>query len=205
MNNVSLATVVMICGAVSGARADIVEFSGHPDGSTEMTGATFDGALEYVPLDPFTGLLSLSLTNTSPPEVGGYLTGFVFNVDSSDPFAMAFLMGSSNPWFIDTGPEPAPPFGDYDAGAALGASWTGGGSPHNGLAVGQTAAFDFLVIAMDAMSLSAGSFVGGQGENGFVARFRGLSDGGSDKVPVPAPATASLLALAAIPACRRRR
>jgi len=77
------------------------------------------------------------------------------------------------------------PFGNpFDAGAALGGSFLGGGSPNAGIGVGQTGTFSFLISALDAGGLNASDFLnGGPFDFNFVIRFRGFEDGGSDKVP----------------------
>lgn len=192
------------CALVSTARADLVSFSGSIGDSAGQTGATFSGSIDYTFGGGSSGSVIITLDNDTPPEVGGFLTGFVFNIDSTDPAAAAVLVSSSNSNFLDTGAENASPFGDFLAGAALGGNWQGGGSPSGGIGIGQSGAFGFAVTAADAGALSASSFLSGPNEFNFVVRFRGLTDGGSDKVPVPAPASAGLLAVAAGLAPRRR-
>ncbi|HZW10643.1 MAG TPA: PEP-CTERM sorting domain-containing protein [Phycisphaerales bacterium] len=195
----------IVCALGSAASADIVGISGSIGDSTEQTGATFSGSIDYTFNGGSNGTVVITLNNDTPPAVGGYLTGFVFNIDSIDPTVAAALSSATNANFLDTGNEAAPPFGNYLAGAALGADWTGGGSPNGGIPVGGSAMFTFAVTASDAGSLSASSFVNGPNEFDFVARFRGLSNGGSDKVPVPAPSAAALLGLGGLAAIRRRR
>lgn len=65
-----------------------------------------------------TGEASIRLTNTSDPQSGGYLTGFVLNVLGE---ATATL--EANPtgsFYAVHNPEIASPYGRFDAGAALG-------------------------------------------------------------------------------------
>ena len=183
------------------ASADMIDISGDVFGSTGMTGATFMGTLEYTYNGGDSGTLAVSLTNDTPMDVGGYLTGFVFNVDSVD--AVAALSSTTDPDFLNTGVENAAPFGMFDAGAALNADWTGGGNPSFGMAIGVTEMFEFSVMASDANLLTASSFLGDG--NDFVVRFRGLLDGGSDKVPVPAPGAGALALVGLALAGRRRR
>lgn len=193
-------------GAVTAfAHADIVNFSGSVGDSTGQTGATYSGTIDYTFDGGSAGSLVITLSNDTPQNVGGFLTGFVFNIDSTDPAAAASLTSAGNPNFLDTGSENAAPFGLFDAGAALGADWTGGGQPSGGIAVGGAAAFSFDITASDASNLSASSFLNGPNDFDFVVRFRGLTGGGSDKVPVPAPAATALLALAGAFATRRSR
>ena len=95
------------------------------------------------------------------------------------------------------------PFGQFDAGAALGANWSGGGSPLFGLAVGESGLFEFTITATDADLLSTANFYGAGDE--FAVRFRGLDNGGSDKLVTPAPGTGALALLGLGLATRRRR
>lgn len=197
----ALACVVAPC-----AVGDVVGISGNVPSSTEQTGCTLGGTISYSFGGGSSGSVVISLTNTTPAVVGGYLTGFVFNLDSIDAGATAILTSTTNVSFLDTGTESAAPFGTFDAGAALGANWLGGGSPVGGIAVGQSATFTFAVSASDAASLSAMSFLTGPNDVNFVARFRGLANGGSDKVPVvPAPGALALGVLGTLPTLRRNR
>jgi hypothetical protein len=112
-------------------------------------------------------------------------------------------------------PNPAPfqfvqnesgsPFGTFDFGAALGGDFLGGGSPTDGIAVGDSRTFAFNVTGSDADAIGAGDFV----SDGFLVRFRGFEDDGSDKVPgriVPTPAAVIAgLALLGLVGIQRRR
>lgn len=184
------------------ANASVLNISGNASTSTENTGAMFDGSLDYTYNSGNTGTLSISITNSSS-AIGGFLTGFVFNIDSIDANALATLSFGSNTNFLDTGNESASPFGQFDAGAALGANWTGGGSPSFGLAVGDSGLFEFTITASDADSLSAANFIGAGDE--FAVRFRGLNNGGSDKILSPTPGTSAIMFLGLGFAGRRRR
>lgn len=178
------------------ASADIVEISGNSSSSIEHTGASFAGSLEYSYDHGEHGILTVTLTNTTSNSVGGYLTGFVFDVASADHDFEAELDDASNDHFQDTGHEAANPFGDFDAGAALRANWNGGGNPTLGLAAGQSGVFEFEIEADDASSLTASSFLGLDG-NWFAVRFRGLDNGNSDKIlgnSVVVPLPTSVLA-----------
>jgi hypothetical protein len=96
----------------------------------------------------------------------------------------------------------ANPYGQFDLGAALGGNWEGGGAPQGGIGVGASQTFVFNLTGANMASLTSGSFLTalssgaspGQGAQFFVARFRGLTDGGSDKVPaVPEPETYAIM------------
>ncbi len=195
---------LLVAGAA--ARADIIEVTGLRAASTEGLGA-FSASIEYNYLSGDQGQLLLDLTNTSDPANGGYITAFVFNIDASGPRSAA-LVESSRPAMVDLSSDgrDASPFGWFDAGAGIGGQFLGGGNPSGGVAVGHTGFFEFLVTSEAAHALTASSFVSGPNEYDFVVRFRGFADGGSDKVPVPAPGSMALLGLGALSiSCRRRR
>ena len=190
-----IATCAIAMTAV-GANADTVAIFGDIASSNGNTGASFSGSVGYDFVSGNTGTLTVSLTNTTAPSIGGFLTGFVFDIAGVDAGASATLSSATNSNFLNTGSENASPFGTFEAGAALGANWSGGGNPSFGLAIGNTGTFEFLVTASDASSLSASSFFGDTGD-WFAVRFRGLDNGGSDKllvnvVPLPSAAIAGL-------------
>ena len=154
---------------------------------------SFTGSLAYE-FDPIAdlGFLTITLTNTSDPDNGGYITGFVFNIASADDDAFATFTSGSHPFEnLTDGGLRAEPFDTFDAGAALGGAFLGGGSPTEGIAVGDTGIFEFDVMAFDAADLTALSFLtGGQYEFNFIVRFKGFENGDSDKVPatiIPLP------------------
>lgn len=191
------------------ALADQVTLAGNYAASSSNLG-TFTGTLSYVVDNATTGTLTFNLTNTTAAG-GGYITGLVFNLPSVGD---AVLASTTNPAFINTGAESASPFGTFDAGAALGANWLGGGSPTAGVGVGQSITLTFTVTASNAAALSAAQFIGYAGETNIALRFRGFANGGSDKVPVtsnppppvvPAPSAAAGLAFGVLAAGRRRR
>jgi hypothetical protein len=201
-NTMVTASVLAFVGIAS---ADIIDISGDAACSTEMTGAAFFGTIEYNFDAGDMGTLVISLTNDTPAEVGGFLTGFLFNILSSDDDASAMLTGTTDADFIGVQNESGAPFGRFDAGAALGGDWEGGGNPSDGIAIGDTEMFTFKVTADDAAALTAVDFVGDGDPVDFVVRFRGLNDGGSDKVcGIPAPG-AGVLALSGLAFASRRR
>lgn len=158
------------------------------------------------------GTLVLTLTNTSAPSNGGYITGFAFNV--VDGIAASFVPDAKtlSGWQQVVNAD-ANPYGVFDIGAALGGNWLGGGSPNGGVPVGESWQFtfqlcgdiDFLrAIALEEIFHATTSQ---QGSFEFVGRFRGFDDGGSDKAPanLPAPGAVGLLACAGLAGRRRRR
>jgi hypothetical protein len=201
--------MAMVVGA-SSAMADIIYFTSNASSSTEQTGASFDGLVEYNFLGGNSGEVTVSLTNTTDPGIGGFITGFVFNINSVDPDATASLTSGTNSNFVGLQNVSAQPFGMFDAGAAVSGDWEGGGSPAGGIGLGQTASFVFSILASDASSLSAISFLTGSNQFNFVGRMRGVGKNGedSDKIPVvvvPAPMSVAVFALAGLMGTRRRR
>ncbi len=197
-------TAVAAAGVAVPASASVVYFGGDMANSTEGF-CDFDGKIEYTFQGGSAGKVEFSLTNTTDPNIGGFLTGFVFNVGGYT--ATLDLTSATHP-FLELSNESAPPFGTYVAGAALGGDWTGGGSPNAGIKVGDTGVFTFDLTSADAGIMNAGTFLTGDNELNFVARFKGLNNGKSDKVPngdIPAPGSLAILGLAGLTAARRRR
>jgi hypothetical protein len=187
------------------AQADIIEIHADRTHSTENLG-DFRGTLEYQHVSGSLGQLIVTLKNISDPGNGGFITGFLFNIDSVDPARGAALTSATHP-FIDAvgGGLDGAPFGSpFDAGAAITGNWSGGGLAQDGIAVGQVGVFEFDIFAADAGSLGAMSFLEGRFAFNFVVRFRGFNDEGSDKVPaIPAPGSLALMGLGAIALGRR--
>ncbi len=196
---------VVVLGASSFASADTLQIFADTANSTEGIG-NFTGWLTYDFIVGDLGVLTVDLTNTSDPGNGGWLTGFIFNIGSSDPDVAAPYTGGTHP-FDDAPGQNGTPYGNpFLGGAALGGDWLGGGFPGDGVAVGDSGSFSFDVFASDAGSLRAASFLEGPYQFNFIVRFRGFIDGNSDKVPaVPAPGALALLGFAALAQRRRRR
>lgn len=159
------------------------------------------------------GLLTISLTNTTDPGIGGFITGFLFNINGN---ATATLSPSPQHFFQNTGSENGAPYGTFEAGAALGGNFLGGGNPNFGIGVGNTGTFTFNVTGSDKSSLTAQDFITqissqGDKEAAFLVRFKGMANNGSDKVPgvmvpLPSAAAAGLTLLGALGArCGLRR
>ena len=196
---------VVVLGASSLASADTIQIFADTTNSAEGIG-DFTGSLTYDFIVGDLGVLTVDLTNTSDPGNGGWLTGFIFNIASSDPDAAAPYTGGTHPFEDAPGQNGAPYGNPFLAGAALGGHWLGGGFPGDGIAVGDSGSFSFDVLASDAASLRASSFLEGPYQFNFMVRFRGFLDGNSDKVPaVPAPGALALLGFAALARRRRRR
>ncbi len=196
---------VVVLGASSFASADTLQIFADTINSTEGIG-DFTGSLTYDFIVGDLGVLTVDLTNTSDPCNGGWLTGFIFNIGSSDPDVVAPYTGGTHPFEDAPGQNGAPYGNPFLGGAALNGNWLGAGFPGDGIAVGDSGSFSFDVLASDAASLEASSFLEGPYEFNFIARFRGFLDGNSDKVPaVPAPGALALLGFAALAQRRQRR
>ncbi len=196
---------VVVLGASSFVSADTIQIFADTLNSAEGIG-DFTGSLTYDFIVGDMGVLTVDLTNTSAPDNGGWLTGFIFNIGSSDPNVAAPYTGGTHPFEDAPGQDGAPYGNPFLAGAALGGNWLGGGFAGDGIAVGDSGSFSFDVLASDAASLRASSFLEGPFRFNFMVRFRGFLDGNSDKVPaVPAPGALALLGIAALAQRRRRR
>ncbi len=185
-----------------------IAFSGNVGSSTEATGSTYSGTLAYTHIAGSVGELTITVTNDTPALIGGRMTAIAFRFDSADGSASASLFSGTVAGMTNTGAVNGAPFGTFLGGAGIGGQFEGGGSPSSGLAIGATATFVWTINASDAGSLTDLSFVSASTQPSLVARFRGLADGGSDKVPgtfVPAPASAALVGFAGLFASRRRR
>lgn len=163
-------------------------------GSSEWGLGSFTGDLLY---DPTTGILNLTLENTSDPANEGYLTGVVLN----NPGGIDGIVFSDSDFDLIEDVA-ASPYGTFDFGAALGGNFLGGGNPKAGVGVGQSKTFEFAFTGPGIGGLTDQSFInafssgGSQGDQFMLTRFQGFADGGSDKVPaaaIPEPATIALL------------
>ena len=201
-------SLVAAASLSSVAGASMIQIASNQPSSTDMLGR-FTGSITYTANTLTTGTLTIVLNNTNTAAEGGFITGVVFNVPGVDTVATSALVTANPVGFTNLGPTAsASPFGTYEAGAALGGSWLGGGSPNGGVAVGQTGTFTFAITATDAASLTAGSFLTSGSAPAPLVRFKGFTNGGSDKVPsilVPAPASIACVGMGGLLAARRRR
>ncbi|MFM1805250.1 MAG: hypothetical protein RL136_2129 [Planctomycetota bacterium] len=186
------------------AHGSMVSFTSNP--GLEGLGS-FTGSMEWAyPVEGGDcGELAIRLVNTSPGENGGFLTGFAFNTISG--LDIAFITQGDR-WTGVAGVA-ADPFGVFDYGVALDGNFLGGGSPVDGIAVGGERKFLFTVCAEASVleALQASDFFDESAGFGFVARFKGFNDDGSDKVTasLPSPGALALFACAGIGSRARRR
>ena len=210
----AIALAVATC-AVSAAMADMVPFTENASLSTSGLGS-FSGTLTYTYLGSGNGRLDVAMTNTTRPDIGGFITAFMFRV----PESMGAVSSSLATWDngvnsnIPSGTN-APPFpGTWIGGAGVAPDWLSHGAVHDGIGVGSTGHWSFNISGENASLLSAASFIYDSvnlDPYAFIVRFRGMAlqpDGSdSDKVPgrdVPAPGAAALVGLAGLLSRRRR-
>ena len=184
---------------------------------------SFTGDLTYNATNYTMGTLNISLTNTSPAANGGFITAFVLNnpnnqITSISSFADAPGSGSFSLIGLTNNGVNAAPNGQFDFGATTRDGFQGGGQPSAGIAVGASDSFAFSLTGTNLQTLTSNSFLtalstgtgSGDGPAALDVRFRGFTDGSSDKVvlggsrsgggnsqgevtPVPEPASMVLL------------
>lgn len=181
------------------------------DGANSAGGVgSYTGSLSY---NAATFKLTIVLTNTTPT---GLITGVVFNIGGADPNASAMLVSAPNAsWEGMPGPINGQPYGSFDAGAALGGSFEGGGSPNAGIGSGLMGTLVFMISATDAALLTETSFISSMNSTShadFVVRIRGITgEVTSDKVPglvaapLPTPASLGAAGLLGLGLAGRRR
>jgi hypothetical protein len=191
-----------------------------PISGTGSTGSSFTGTFEYSAASDTSGTVTVTLNDTTPASVGGFLTAFVFNIPDSADVTGATLTSTLGTFSSLLGPTTfsdnvnGAPFGLFDIGATTDPNapftFEGGGAPNRGIPVGGSATFTFTLTGSGLSGLTSASFLstlsnadthGGEGAEDFVARFRGLTDGGS----VPEPGTLMLIGAGVASLVARRR
>ena len=189
-------------------------------GGTGVLGS-FSGTFDYTAINATSGTVEIVLNNDS--LTAGFLTAFLFNIPTGADVSSAILtptdpdfalLGAASGAFPDisfNNGENGSPFGHFDIGSASGGGdFSGGGAPNLGVAQFGSASFSFALTGTGLGALTAQDFLStlsvppgaGEGVQGFVVRFRGFPDNGSDKVPnggepppIPEPGTLSLVGL----------
>lgn len=179
--------------------------------STEGLGA-FTAQVTYTHNGGSHAILSLFITNTTAPSVGGYITAIALSPMGVTNMELDSCTMNS---FHDLGDHvSASPYGTFTGGAGTGNSWTGGGSPNSGIAAGSSATFVFDIEGSSSVlaARDAQSILSSDCDDTFAVRFRGMANGGSDKVlgtfvsnTVPGPASLAALGMMLLPRGRRRK
>lgn len=139
--------------ALTSAAQTTLNFTSTPNVPT--LGA-FTGSMTWTYLGAGSGTLGITITNTSAPANGGYITGLAFNTVSG----VTLSLSPGRAGFIGMTDVAASPFENFDFGTALGGSWLGGGRLIPGIGVGVTDSFVFEVSGSDPFfaSLTDSSF-----------------------------------------------
>lgn len=175
--------------------------------STEDIGS-FNAQLSYSYTSGTSATISITLTNTMDPSLGGYITALALSPNGAAS-GLSFVSSSSAAFKNIASPVSAPPYGTFAAGAGLNGSFLAGGNPSSGIGVGMSETFTFTVTGSAAAlaALNAETALN-QAGYGMVVRFRGGQGGWSDKVigcALPAPGAIALLGAVGMLPSRRRR
>lgn len=209
ISGVAAATAVLTVAAAVNAGVSTADWM--PCGSSEGPDSKglFFAVVTYSYTSGTTASVTVDLYNTTLPAYGGFITGLAVNKQAGVT-GMSFA-SCTNSNFLAVSAFNAPPFGSFTAGGALGADWTGGGNPSDGIAIGSSALFTFnitgssvVLAAMSAEDVFGPNAMG----NAMAVRFRGGVGDWSDKVlgcATPAPGAVALLGVVGLLSSRRRR
>ena len=175
--------------------------------STEDIGS-FSAELTYSYTSGTSATISITLTNTVDPSLGGYITAIALSPNGAAS-GLSFVSSSSAAFRNISSPVSAPPFGMFAAGAGLNGSFLGGGNPSSGIGVGMSETFTFSMTGTaSALAALDAEIALNQAGYGMVVRFRGGEGGWSDKVigcALPTPGALALLGAVGMLPTRRRR
>ncbi|MCI0703277.1 MAG: hypothetical protein L0241_19540 [Planctomycetia bacterium] len=202
---------VALCAFAGTSRADVLLISG---GGVTNHPSSFTGSIEVKNQTTTSAVIEVKLTNTStgsilPGAVNGYITGFAFNdpnksskgninvgaLDSSD-FSASYSPNTRQKFQLITNSSNkglGGQFGNFDIAASVGNTLHTSGTASDGLSVGETGTFTFLVTGSELKNLSAANLLaelssGATEPTAFAVRFRGYSyskyGGDGDKVPL---------------------
>lgn len=161
---------------------------------------SFSGNLYYTAFGDDYADIRIELTNTSPSDNSGFLTGLAFLLPDPSMSVSSSDYWSDNSNFSFLSNPSAGPYGSYSVGVTTGSSWEGSGQPSQGIGVGQTVTFNFGISGNNLSNFTGESFT--NLNNFAVVRFTGFTNEASDMVvpgpggggaAVPEPATILLL------------
>lgn len=214
MKNVTFPALAVIgfisCSIATTATADTIQFVSNNAASPNANSyGGFIGSLQYDFMGGSSAKMTLTITNTS--QFDGKLVAIAFDSATGTSgwgFSPAMSSGLSASWGDIAGSISTAPFGTRSYGASTSSQWLGGGSPNNGLYSGDTGVWVFE--GTGSASVSAADFLSPNSDYNLLIRFRGFSNGASDKLPatppgdiVPGIAGLPVLVLAGL--ARRRR
>lgn len=205
----SLAAAAACTLAITGAAtANLTTATYVGDNGIEGMG-TFVASVTYDYSGGPSASLTIAISNTTSASYGGYITAIALS-GAGGSVVSSMTSASAAAFNALSGPIAANPFGSFEAGASTGDSWNGGGSPLGGIEVGSAGIFTFTVTgsAIDLGALTAATVLSPENGYGMAVRFRGMTNGGSDKVIgyfIPGPGALALLGAAGLCGTRRRR
>jgi len=214
---VILAVVSAVFALTGSARAAMIQLVVDPMfGSTEATGATASLWFDFGE-DGLDDLLSITILNTTPPEIGSMITAVGFELPDPPSLSAAFATGGAGSYFdtltfndsVSPGRLNAP--GGYDVMLTSDGNFEGG-SPQGAPRAGTS---DLVVLSLgdtgmtpDQLAQTFFDFYETTPDHHVIARFQsvGPNGEGSDKVGghTPEPASLMLLALGGLALLRRR-
>ena len=183
------ALVMLLLASPVSASLSVVGDNSHPNSNGL---GNFSMLFSYSASDANNATITLQITNTTDPLIGGFLTAMAFGNPSdliTDLTLHSTTLATFDNVFEDVNVEP---FGTQDFAVATTNTWIGGGSPNGGIAVGQTATIVLNATGTGLDTISETDFwdavsTGDPSQDkaqAFIARLRGLnSDPDSDKVP----------------------
>ena len=204
----ALACALLASGMCAGpAHATFSTATYAPCCSTEDIGS-FDAQLTYTYTGGTNATVSIVLTNTVDPSLGGFITALALTPNGTAS-GLTFVSSSNAAFLNIPSPIAASPYGSFTAGAGLNGNFLGGGSPSAGIGTGGSATFTFnMTGSAAALSALDAEIALNQVGYGMVVRFRGGQGGWSDKVvgcALPAPGALAVLGAVGLVAKRRRR
>lgn len=198
------------------ARADVDLIIEPGFGSTENTGSTASVALDFGG-SRFGSLLTITLRNTTPPEIGSRLTAVGLELPDFLADRPAIIKAEMNSYFdtLTFDDRMSPPWLNAEGGYDLVLSSDGnflGGNPNGAPRAGEFARIILTLgetgFSPEELATAFEEFYDGVAQPFVIGRFQSVGPDGelSDKVAgaVPEPATLLLLALGAIVVARRR-